>query len=212
MITGLDTAPYCKPACRILTSPWGNEDTQQLIDILGKYNVKATFFVVGEWVEKYPESVKALYDAGHEIMNHSDDHPYFTKLGADEIINQINACNEKIKSITGVCPILFRPPYGDYNDKVVLTVRGLGMEPVQWDVDSLDWKNPTPDNIAKRVLERVRPGSIILFHNAAKNTPAALPTVIEGLIQKGYAMVPVSDLLIPGEYTIDHTGRQLAKK
>lgn len=207
---------YCVEKCDQVCSlsfdaAWGNEDTQLLIDILGKYNIKATFFVVGEWVDKYPESVKALFDAGHEIMNHSDDHPYFTKLSPDQMIAQLNACNDKIEAVTGVRPHLFRPPYGDYNDRVVLTVRELGMEPIQWDVDSLDWKNPTPEKICKRVVERVSPGSIVLFHNAAKNTPAALPSVIEGLIQKGYVMVPVSQLLIQGEYVMDHTGRQLSK-
>ena len=116
---------------------WGNEDTQQLIDILGNYGVTATFFVVGEWVDKFPESVKALSDAGHEIMNHSDDHPYFTKLSAAQMEAQLNACNDKIEAVTGVRPTLFRPPYGDYNDRVVLTVRGMGMEPVQWDVEAL---------------------------------------------------------------------------
>ena len=83
---------------------WGNEDTQQLIDILGKYNVKVTFFVVGEWVEKYPESVKALADAGHEIMNHSSDHAHFNSLSSEEIVADINACNDKIEAITGVRP------------------------------------------------------------------------------------------------------------
>lgn len=188
---------------------WGNEDTQQLIDILGKYNIKATFFVVGEWVDKYPESVKALHDAGHEIMNHSDNHPYFTKLSAERIKTQLNTCNEKIAAITGVTPILFRPPYGDYNDSVVATVRECGMYCIQWDVDSLDWKDPTPDQICQRVLKRVQPGSIVLFHNAAKNTPAALPSVIEGLIQQGYSMVPVSQLILRDNFTMDHTGRQI---
>ena len=188
---------------------WGNEDTQQLIDILGKYNIKATFFVVGEWVDKYPESVKALHDAGHEIMNHSDNHPYFTKLSAEQIKTQLNTCNEKIAAITGVTPILFRPPYGDYNDSVVATVRECGMYCIQWDVDSLDWKDPTPDQICQRVLKRVQPGSIVLFHNAAKNTPAALPSVIEGLIQQGYSMVPVSQLILRDNFTMDHTGRQI---
>ena len=114
---------------------WGNEDTQQLIDILGKYKVKATFFVVGEWVDKFPESVKALHDAGHEIMNHSDDHAYFTKLSADQIKAQLDSCNSKIEAITGVRPDLFRPPYGDYNDSVVSTVRNCGMYTIQWNVE-----------------------------------------------------------------------------
>ena len=188
---------------------WGNEDTQQLIDILGKYNIKATFFVVGEWVDKFPESVKALHDAGHEIMNHSDNHPYFTKLSADQIRAQLNACNDKIEAITGDRPDLFRPPYGDYNDSVVATVRDCGMYTIQWDVDSLDWKDPAPADITSRVLKRVQPGSIILFHNAAKNTPSALPSIIEGLIQQGYTMVPVSQLILRDNYSMDHTGRQI---
>lgn len=199
-----------QPLCSIsFDAAWGNEDTQQLIDILGKYNIKATFFVVGEWVDKFPESVKALHDAGHEIMNHSDNHPYFTKLSADQIRAQLNACNDKIEAITGDRPDLFRPPYGDYNDSVVATVRDCGMYTIQWDVDSLDWKDPAPADITSRVLKRVQPGSIILFHNAAKNTPSALPSVIEGLIQQGYTMVPVSQLILRDNYSMDHTGRQI---
>jgi len=201
--------PLQYKGCRTLTSPWGNEDTQQLIDILGKYNVKATFFVVGEWVDKFPESVKALHDAGHEIMNHSDDHAYFTKLSADQIKAQLDSCNSKIEAITGVRPDLFRPPYGDYNDSVVSTVRNCGMYTIQWNIDSLDWKDLEASAITERVLKRLEPGSIILFHNAAKNTPAALPSVIEGLIQQGYTMVPVSQLILRDNYTMDHTGRQV---
>ena len=212
--TQRDLPIYCvqkdsKVCSLTFDAAWGNEDTQQLIDILGKYNIKATFFVVGEWVDKYPESVKALHDAGHEIMNHSDNHPYFTKLSAEQIKTQLNTCNEKIAAITGVTPILFRPPYGDYNDSVVATVRECGMYCIQWDVDSLDWKDPTPDQICQRVLKRVQSGSIVLFHNAAKNTPAALPSVIEGLIQQGYSMVPVSQLILRDNFTMDHTGRQI---
>lgn len=116
---------------------WGNEDTQTLIDILGKYDVKVTFFVVGEWVDKYPESVKALSDAGHEVMNHSNDHAHFNSLSTDQIIENINACNDKIEAITGVRPTLFRPPYGEYDDHVIAAVRSIGMEPIQWDVEAL---------------------------------------------------------------------------
>ena len=194
--------------CRTLTLPWGNEDTQQLIDILGKFNVKATFFVVGEWVDKYPESVKALADAGHEIMNHSNDHAHFNSLSAEEIAADISACNDKIEAITGVRPTLFRPPYGEYDDHVISTVRGMGMEPIQWDVDSLDWKELSAPEITQRVTSKVQPGSIVLFHNAALHTPEALPGIIETLIQKGYSFLPISQILLTCEYTIDHTGRQ----
>lgn len=187
---------------------WGNEDTQQLIDILGKYNVKVTFFVVGEWVDKYPESVKALSDAGHEVMNHSNDHAHFNSLSAEEIVANINACSDKIEAVTGVRPTLFRPPYGEYDDHVITAVRGMGVEPIQWDVDSLDWKELSAPEITKRVTGKVQPGSIILFHNAALHTPEALPGIIEALLQEGYSFVPISQLLLTGEYTIDHTGRQ----
>ena len=190
---------------------WGNEDTQQLIDILGKYNVKATFFVVGEWVDKYPESVRALHDAGHEIMNHSSDHAHFNSLSTDEIIADLNTCNDKIEAVTGVRPTLFRCPYGEYDDHVINATRSIGMEPIQWDVDSLDWKDLSAADITKRVTSKVQPGSIVLFHNAAKNTPAALPGIIECLLQEGYTFVPISEIILKGEYTIDHTGRQNPK-
>ena len=189
---------------------WGNEDTQQLIDILGTYNVRATFFVVGAWVEKYPESVKALSDAGHEIMSHSNNHEHFTKLNANEIIANITASNEKIARVTGHTPTLFRAPYGEYDDNVIRTIKGMGITTVQWDVDSLDWKDLSAADITKRVMGKVAPGSIVLFHNAALHTPAALPSIIEFLIKNGYSVVPVSELLLTGEYTIDHTGRMLS--
>ena len=187
---------------------WGNEDTQQLIDILGKYQVPATFFVVGEWVDKYPESVKALHDAGHEIMNHSNTHAHYPQLSAQEVVADLNACNDKIEAITGVRPTLVRLPYGDYDDMSISAVRSIGMEPIQWDVDSLDWKDLSAPEITRRVTTRVGAGSIVLFHNAAKHTPEALPGILECLLQEGYTFVPISQIILEGDYTIDHTGRQ----
>ena len=188
---------------------WGNEDTQTLIDILGKYNIRATFFVVGGWAEQYPESVRQLAEAGHEVMNHSSTHPHMTQLSPDEMKKEVQACNEKVQAITGTCPTLLRPPYGDYNDVLVSTMRSIGMQTIQWDVDSLDWKDPPPQEITERVLARTREGSIILFHNAAVNTPKALPDIIEGLIDRGFTFAPVSELIYTEDYTIDHTGRQI---
>lgn len=191
---------------------WGNEDTQELIDILNKYNIHATFFVVGQWVDKYPESVKALSDAGNEVMSHSDDHAHFAQLTAEEIRSNISASNEKIKKITGTEPTLFRCPYGEYNDTVISTVNSMGMSAIQWDVDSLDWKGISAGDISDRVLKNVKSGSIVLFHNAAENTPEALPGIIEGLIADGYKIVPVSQILLTGDYTIDNTGMQCQAK
>lgn len=187
---------------------WGNEDTQQLIDILKQYDINVTFFVVGAWVDKYPESVKALSEAGHEIMNHSDDHAHMSQLSREQIIANIEACNAKIEGVTGVRPTLFRPPYGEYDDKVINAVRSIDMEPIQWDVDSLDWKEIPANEITKRVTSKVQPGSIVLFHNAALHTPEALPAIIEALLQEGYTFVPISKIILPQPYTIDHTGKQ----
>ena len=189
---------------------WGNEDTQMLIDILAKYNVKATFFVVGEWVDKYPESVKALHDAGHEVMNHSDAHPHMAKLTAKQIIDEVNRCSDKIEAVTGVRPTLFRCPYGEYDDNVIGTVNGMGLTAVQWDTDSLDWKKLTAGEIYKRVTSKVQPGSIVLFHNAGLHTPEALPSILEYLLAEGYTVVPISEILLTGDTYIDHTGRQHA--
>ena len=190
---------------------WGNEDTQTLIDILDRYGVHTTFFVVGDWVDKYPESVKALADAGNEVMNHSSDHAHFSSLSDQQIAENITACNEKIAAVTGVTPALFRCPYGEYDDHVIQGVQALGMTAVQWDVDSLDWKGISAQEIQQRVLKNVRSGSIILFHNAAEHTPEALPGIIEALQADGYTIVPVSQILLSGDTYIDNTGRQWAK-
>ena len=190
---------------------WGNEDTQTLIDILGRYGVRTTFFVVGDWVGKYPASVKALADAGHEVMNHSSSHAHFSSLSSDQIAADVSACNEKIAAVTGTTPSLFRCPYGEYDDHVIQAVEALGMTAIQWDVDSLDWKGISAQEITQRVLKNVRSGSIVLFHNAAEHTPEALLGIIEALQADGYTIVPVSELLLGGDTYLDNTGRQWAK-
>lgn len=188
---------------------WGNDDTQTLIDILKEYDVPATFFVVGAWVDKYPESVQALSNAGHQIQNHSNTHPYMTQLSKAQMTDEIETCNQKIKAITGVKPTLLRPPYGDYDNCVVETVEGCGMKAVQWSVDSLDWKDTaTADSICSRVISKVENGSIILCHNDAEHTPEALPNILKCLKDKGYEFVFISDLIYKDNYEIKHDGTQ----
>lgn len=114
---------------------WGNDDTQTLIDILKEYDVPATFFVVGAWVDKYPESVKALSDAGHQIQNHSNTHPHMPQLSKTQMIDEIESCNKKIEAITGKCPTLLRPPYGDYDNALIEVMNELKMSTIQWDVE-----------------------------------------------------------------------------
>lgn len=130
--SGEDGKKYCSIS---FDAAWGNEDTQMLIDILAKYDVKATFFLVGDWVDKYPESVKALHDAGMEVMNHSNHHDHYNSLSAQQIVADVTACNDKVQAITGVAPKLIRCPYGEYDDHVISAIRSMGMEPIQWDVE-----------------------------------------------------------------------------
>lgn len=186
---------------------WGNEQTETLLKILEEKGVKSTFFLVGEWVEKYPESVKLIAEKGHDVENHSSTHAYMTKLSTEDMIKEITACNEKIEELTGKAPTLFRPPYGDYNNEVVRAVKGAGMYCVQWDIDSLDWKDPTPQQMVERITAKLTPGSIILMHNGAKNTPEALPMIIDAVRAQGYEFVPISEILLEGDYTTDHEGR-----
>ena len=151
---------------------------------------------------------KALADAGNEVMNHSSTHPHMAQLSAEQIEAEVNTCADKIKDVTGTRPTLFRCPYGEYNDTVISAINALGMHAVQWDVDSLDWKGLSGDEITSRVLTRVQPGSIVLFHNAAEHTPEALAGIIEALIADGYTILPVSQMLLPGDTHIDPNGRQ----
>ena len=188
---------------------WGNEDTEQLIEILAKYQVKATFFVVGAWVDKYPESVRQLAAAGHDIGNHSNAHPHMPQLSKEKMVTELQSCNEKVKAVTGNTPLLFRAPYGDYNNTMCDTVKECGMYTIQWDVDSKDWmEGHTADKIVKDVCSKVKPGSIVLFHNAALHTPQALPIILEKLISEGYSFTLIKDLIYKENYEIKHDGTQ----
>lgn len=193
---------------------WGNEDTKNILDILAKHDVKVTFFMTGGWVSSFPEDVKAIAAAGHDLGNHSENHKQMSQLSAADCESEIKAVHEKVKELTGIEMNLFRPPYGDYNNTVVETTNALGYKCVQWDVDSLDWKDYGADSIVNTVCnhKHLGSGSIILMHNGAKYTPAALDTVITNLKAQGYELVPLSQLLLDGQYGVDyemdHEGRQ----
>ena len=186
---------------------WGNEQTSELLDILDRYEVKATFFLVGQWVDNFPDSVKEIAKKGHDVENHSNTHAHMPELSLEGMTEEIVSCNDKIKALTGKCPTLFRPPYGDYNNNVVGAVKTQNMYCIQWDVDSLDWKDLSAAEITNRITSKIQPGSIVLLHNGAKNTPEALPSIIEGIRAQGYELVPISELVPKGNYTTDHQGR-----
>lgn len=189
---------------------WGSERTDELLRILRERNIKTTFFLVGIWVDKYPEKVRQIAAEGHEIGNHSTSHPHMSKLSPEQIKKELEITQKKIEDLAGDRAVkLFRPPFGDYNDTLILTCRELGYYPIQWDVDSLDWKDLGAGNITKQVLGKVKEGSIVLFHNDAKYTPAALPEILDRLLEDGYEIVPISELIYKDGYQIDHTGRQM---
>ena len=190
---------------------WGNEDTQQILDTLEKYNVKVTFFMTGGWVEKFPEDVEKIYAAGHDLGNHSENHKNMSQLSNEECKTELMKVHEKVKKLTDVDMNLFRPPYGDYDNEVIKNAKACGYYTIQWDVDSLDWKDYGVDSIIKTVTEHknLQNGSIILMHNGAKYTAEALPKVIEKLQEMGYEIVPVSELIYRDDYHLDVTGRQI---
>ncbi|MEE3492884.1 polysaccharide deacetylase family protein [Ruminococcus sp.] len=188
---------------------WGNEQTDTLLEILDKYEVKSTFFLVKQWVDKYPDDVRAIAEHGHDVGNHSSTHPHMAQLSSDEQQTEISDCNDAIESLTGTAPTLFRAPYGEYNDNLVTNLRSRNMYCVQWNIDSLDWKDPTSDEMVSRVKSKLCPGSIILMHNGAKNTPEALPKIIEMIQDEGYIIVPISQLIPEGDYYTDHEGKMI---
>jgi polysaccharide deacetylase family sporulation protein PdaB len=189
---------------------WGAEDTDKLLEILKNNDVKATFFLCGYWVDKYPDEVKKIYESGHDIGNHSNTHPHSSKLSLEQNKQNITDCHNKIKNLLGIEPTLYRPPFGEYNNTVLDAARECGYYSIQWDIDSLDWKELGIESEINKVLNHphLNNGSIILFHNDAKYTPDCLDTIIKGLKEKGYEIVPVSELIIKDNYYMDTEGRQ----
>ena len=192
---------------------WGADDTDELLRILKGNEVKATFFLCGYWVEKYPEEVKKIAEAGHDLGNHSATHPHMSQLTSEQITEELQKCHHNVKELTGIEMDLFRPPFGEYDNEVIETATENGYYTIQWDIDSLDWKEQGTQAEINQVLnhKHLGNGSIILFHNDAKYTPQVLDTILKGLKEKGYEIVPVSQLIHRGEFELNHEGRQIVK-
>ena len=186
---------------------WGGDKTLGILDLLDEYNIKTTFFLVDIWTQKYPELVKEIVARGHEIGNHSTSHPQMSKLNETQIAKELNTQADNVLAIAGVRPVLFRPPYGDYNNRVITTARAQGFVPIQWSVDSLDWKNRGAQEIINRAT-KVKSGDIVLFHNDSQYILDALPAVLKYYAENGSSVVPISEILLTGETTIDIQGRQ----
>ena len=185
---------------------------EAIMDILEKYNISSTFFLTGDWMRQNPEDAKSIVARGHEIGNHSVNHPSFPKLSAENMAAQIQETHQTAKDLTGVDMCLFRFPYGDYNNASIDTVKTCGYYGIQWSVDSIDWRNEGRQIIIDRVLnhKNLGNGSIVLMHMAATYTPSALEEIIQGIQAKGYEIVPVSHLIYETNYHMDAAGNQIS--
>ena len=190
---------------------WGNDDTKKIMEILKKHDVKVTFFMTGGWVESYPDDVKMILAEGHDLGNHSQNHKNMSQISDSEKEKELMSVHDKVKELTGYDMFLFRPPYGDYDSKLIRVARKCNYYAIQWDVDSLDWKDYGAEAIIKTVTQNkhLGNGSIILCHNGAKYTAEALDTLITTLKDAGYEFVPLSELIYRDRYHMDHEGRQI---
>lgn len=188
---------------------WGTDYTDTLLSVMKENEVKCTFFMVEFWTNKHPDYVKKIFDAGHEIGTHSATHPYMSKLDKTAIQKELTSSSKAIEQITGKKVEVFRPPYGDYDDLLIETAKELGLYTIQWDVDSLDWKDLSATQITNRVISRVKNGSIVLFHNQGLHTAEALPTIIKTLKEQGYTFVSVGELIYRDNYRMAVDGAQV---
>lgn len=189
-----------------------DDDVEEILTILGNHSVKASFFMTGEWVEEHSSSVKNIYQAGHDLGNCSENHKEMTLLSKEECQQEIALVHDKVKEITGVDMILFRAPYGAYNNTLIEAAETMSYYPIEWNVDSLDWKDYGIDSIVNEICnnQKLKNGSIILCHSGTKFTKGALDEVITVLQVKGYSFVGISEMLYKSDYYIDENGRQIA--
>ena len=188
---------------------WNADDIDQILKVLKQNNVKITFFLVGDWIDKFPEAVKKIYEDGHEIASHSNTHPHVNNLTYEENIEEIEKSNEKIEKITGQRTQIYRAPYGEYNNTVIQAAQDKGYYTIQWSLDTLDYTGLTGDEMWNRIQDKIKAGDIILTHNGTKHTADSLDMLIKNIKQKGFEIVTVSNLIYTENYTINNNGTQI---
>lgn len=188
---------------------WSAEDIDKILEVLEKNNTKITFFMVGEWIDKYPEAVKKIYEAGHEIGTHSNTHPHVNQLSAEKNLEEITLSVGKIEKITGNKTNLYRTPYGEYNDIVIKTAQENGYYTIQWSLDTLDYEGLTGEQMWDRIKDKLGNGDIILSHTGTRHTAESLDMLINNIKLKGYEIVKVSDLIYKENYIINNNGKQI---
>ena len=175
---------------------WGNQDTRKILEVLKKNNVKVTFFMTGGWIEKYPEDVKAIAKDGHDLGNHSENHKQMSRLTANECMEEIMKPHQKVKALTGKDMILFRPPYGDYNNTLIQTLKGCNYYGIQWDVDSLDWKLQNKEQVLSCLSGQVKEGDVILMHDGYRSSVDAAFALVDHLQKQGFVFVNVEEMIL----------------
>ena len=188
---------------------WNADDIDQILEILRNNDTKITFFMVGDWIEKFPEAVKKIYEEGHEIASHSDTHPHVNNLSYEENIEEIEKSNAKIEKITGTRTKIYRAPYGEYNNTVIRAANDKGYYTIQWNLDTLDYTGITGEEMWSRLDSKIKAGDIILSHNGTKHTADSLDMLIKNIKQKGFQVVKVSDLIYMDNYEISSNGTQM---
>ena len=190
---------------------WNVEDIDLILDVLSKNQVKATFFIVGDWASKFPDAVKKISDSGNEVANHSESHAHVNNLNYEKNVEQITKCSDRINKITGKPTTLYRGPYGEYNNTVIKAAEDNKHTMIQWNIDSLDYKGLTGEQMWERIEPKLAKGSIILMHNGTENTALSLDIIINNIKEKEYDLVTVSELIYKDNYTIDNNGVQHKK-
>jgi polysaccharide deacetylase family sporulation protein PdaB len=190
---------------------WGSDKTLKIVETLKNAGVEGTFFLVGFWIDENEDKVKKIADAGFDIGTHSETHPKMSLLSESKMSSELESSMSKITKITGKPVKFFRAPFGDYSDAVLTTATNLGLKTIQWDVDTLDWKGLSGQEIFNRVKASVKNGSIILCHNNSDHILEALPLIISYLKDNGYQMVKLSELVYEKDYIVDNNGLQKSK-
>ncbi len=188
---------------------WSADGIDDILTSLNELGARATFFVTGEFCDEHSDTVRKISTAGHSVQNGSDKNSHIAGMNVNDLIADTNEAAKKIKSITGTAPLFYRAPYGDFDDKSLTTLEGMGYTVVQWSCDSNDLEDPDTDSVKRRILDKTESGSVLLFHNDAAVTPAALPQIITELKRKGFELVKLDDLVFTSNFFIDENGTQI---
>lgn len=173
---------------------WGEEFLPDMLKTLEDNNVHITFFIGGTWAKENPDLLKNIAERGHELANHSYNHPHPNTLSKNKNKEQILKAETIIQEITGVKTSLYAPPYGEYNDVVLNAAQELEYKTIMWSIDTIDWKRPPADVVKSRVLKKIHNGAIVLMH-PTESTQKALPELLKELHEKGYTITTVSDVI-----------------